>query len=85
MFEIIKYYNIKQISTPNTDNSYDKNVTKMVKKAERKEKGYLNFDKDEKKTNVWQVIIDNREYRIILIIYHGATKASSIITRNPFE
>jgi hypothetical protein len=85
MYEIIKDYNITQIYKPNTDNSYDKNVTKMVKKSERKEKGYLNFDKDEKKTNVWQVIVDNREQRIILIIYHGATKKSSITVRNPFE
>jgi hypothetical protein len=85
MYEKIKDYSIKQISTPNTDNSYDKNVIKMAKKAERKEKGYLNFTEEEKKSNIWQAIIDNRENRIILIIYHGSTKSSPVTMRNPFE
>jgi hypothetical protein len=64
-------YKAKQISRPGTDNAYKKNVTDVVKAVRDSRKYILNLSVSEKQDNSWQAVLDDRENRVIILVYKG--------------
>lgn len=83
-FDYINRYNCKQISIPESENSYKKHILDPIKWAMEKKRGMLDFTPDEKKTNIWQAFIDERKNRIIVIIYNGCSLPVLQNSTNPF-
>jgi hypothetical protein len=74
MFKIQPYTN----DPTATYDSYKRQITDMVLKAEKKEKTTTNLDAERKNINNWQAMIDMEEHRIIILMYHGAPKKKLI-------
>jgi hypothetical protein len=69
----LKNYTCNKISCPRTDNSYKDHITRLVTMANEKKTGFKDLTVADKDNNVWQVFVDDREFRMIYQIYHGAT------------
>ena len=83
-FEYLKQYCCKQITTPELDGSYKKHILDPIRWAVEKKRSNLDWSHDDKRTNIWQAFIDNRENRIIVIIYHGHSLPVIQNSSNPF-
>jgi hypothetical protein len=68
--KLLSGYTCKQVTRPRADLQYQKAVTDVVLAGERGRRPGL-FTKEEKKTNVWQVILDERFNRVVVTYYRG--------------
>lgn len=64
-------YRCTQVTRPGASAQYKKVVTDVVKRTENNEKN-SRFKYEDKKENVWEALVDERENRIIISYYHGA-------------
>ncbi len=71
MADQLDLYDVKQIQLPKTDGSYKRNVIDPIKASENGRKYILNLTAEEKTQNIWQAVLDEREQRIIFMIYLG--------------
>lgn len=65
-------YKCIQKTTPNADNSYKKHILDVSKKVQAQQKFYMDINKKDRNINSCQFYIDNKHYRIFVIIYSGA-------------
>ena len=67
---LLRGYTCKQVTRPRADLQYQKAVADVVAAAAKGRRPGL-FTKEEKKTNVWQGILDDRSNRIVVTFYRG--------------
>jgi hypothetical protein len=67
----LRDYKCKQITMPKADLQYKKVVTDVINMVRSGKKPRI-FKEEERATNVWQAVLDNRENRIIVSFYNGA-------------
>ena len=67
----LRGYVCKQVTRPKAGPQFQKAVTDVAAAAVNGRRPGL-FTKDEKSTNVWQAILDDRDNRIIITYYNGA-------------
>jgi hypothetical protein len=68
---MLRGYTCKEITRPKADLRYKKAVTDMATAAEDERRPGV-FTKEDKKTNVWQAVLDERENQIIVTFYNGS-------------
>lgn len=68
----LRTYKCKQVTRPTADLQYKKAVTDVVNAAQNNRRPGL-FTKEEKETNVWQAILDDRNNQIVISFYTGAS------------
>ena len=69
--------NLRQISCCDSENSYKKHITDMIKLAEKERKGIIEFkfetkDKEYYNKKCWMIFIDKRESRLVIVRWNGA-------------
>lgn len=69
--DTLRTYECKQVTRPKAGPQFQKAVTDVANAAANGRRPGL-FTKEEKKTNVWQAILDDRDNRIIVTYYRGA-------------
>ena len=69
--DILRTYECKQVTRPKAGPQFQKAVTDVANAAANQRRPGL-FTKEEKKTNVWQAVLDDRENRIVVTYYTGA-------------
>jgi hypothetical protein len=70
VYDTIVDYTCKQVTRPHEEAQYKKVVTDVVKRTALGVK-CQRFTVPEKKKNIWEAILDDRENRIIISYYHG--------------
>lgn len=70
--EIVGSYTLVQCTCPNTDSSYKKHIIDIVNASELKRPFIIDQNHDDINKNWMNVYIDNRNYRLCVVMWNGA-------------